>query len=138
MHCICWAQSMDLDNPWIALLKAWIYALSGQSMDCPYITRNTYLRNSREWWLAKQLPHCLAQNLLNKQYPLVGRLQNPALSFWLMFSVKQSEGIQIINHQKQWTRISTIGCQPGHVDAYGSLYSGASYNGPSHQRTTSM
>ena len=34
-----------------------------------------------------------------------------------------SEGIQIINHQKHWTCISTIGCQPGHVDVYDSLYS---------------
>ena len=33
---ICWAQSMDLDNPWIVPLKAWIHALSRQSMDCPH------------------------------------------------------------------------------------------------------
>ena len=34
-----------------------------------------------------------------------------------------SEGIQIINHQKYWICVSTIGCQPGHVDVYDSLYS---------------
>ena len=32
---ICWAQSMDSDNPRIALLKAWIHALRGQSTDRP-------------------------------------------------------------------------------------------------------
>ena len=37
---ICWAQSMDSDNPRIALLKAWIHALRGQSTDRP-------LRNPR-------------------------------------------------------------------------------------------
>ena len=31
---ICWAQSMDLCNPWIALCKPWIRTLHGQSMDC--------------------------------------------------------------------------------------------------------
>ena len=33
---ICWAQSMDLHNPWIALCKPWIRTLCGQSMDCVY------------------------------------------------------------------------------------------------------
>ena len=36
---ICWDKSMNMDNPWIALLKAWIYALGGQSMDCLLIGR---------------------------------------------------------------------------------------------------
>ena len=40
-----------------------------------------------------------------------------------MFSVMPYEGIQIINHQKHWTRILTIECQTGHVDVYDSLYS---------------
>ena len=31
---ICYAQTIDRDNPWIALLKVWIRALRGQSMDC--------------------------------------------------------------------------------------------------------
>ena len=58
-----------------------------------------------------------------KQYPLINELQNPDLGSRLMFSVMPSEGIQIINHRKHWTCISTIGCQPGHVDVYDSLYS---------------
>ena len=64
-----------------------------------------------------------AQNLLKKQYPLINRLQNPVLGSRLMFSVMPSDGIQIINHLNHWTCISTIGCQPGHVDVYDSLYS---------------
>ena len=34
-----------------------------------------------------------------------------------------SEGIQIIHYQKHWICVSTIGCQPGHVNIYDSLYS---------------
>lgn len=64
-----------------------------------------------------------AQKLLKVQYPLIDGLQNPVLGSRLMFSVMLSEGIQIINHQKHWTCISTVGCQPGHVDVYDSLYS---------------
>ena len=33
MRDICYAQTMDRDNPWIALLKVWIRALRGRSMD---------------------------------------------------------------------------------------------------------
>ena len=65
-----------------------------------------------------------AQCLLKKQYPLIDGLQDPVLGSRLIFSVMLSEGIQIINHhQKHWTCISTIGCQPGHVDVYDCLYS---------------
>ena len=31
---------MDRDNPWIALLKVWIRALRGQSMDCTALARS--------------------------------------------------------------------------------------------------
>ena len=64
-----------------------------------------------------------AQNLLKKRYPLIDELQIPVLGSQLMFSVMPSQGIQIINDQKHWTCISTIGCQPGHVDVYDILYS---------------
>ena len=37
---ICYAQTMDRDNPWIALLKVWIRALRGQSMDCPALAQS--------------------------------------------------------------------------------------------------
>ena len=64
-----------------------------------------------------------AQKLLKNQYPHIDGLQSPVLGSRLMFSVMASEGIQIINHQKHWICVSTIGCQPGHVDIYDSLYS---------------
>ena len=67
-----------------------------------------------------------AQYLLKKQYPHIDSLQNPLLGSRLMFSVMPSEGIQIINHQKHWTCISTISCKPGHVDVYDSLFSSLS------------
>ena len=31
---------MDRDNPWIALLKVWIRALRGQSMDCTALAQS--------------------------------------------------------------------------------------------------
>ena len=31
---ICWLHSMDSDNPWMELRKAWIHASRGQSIDC--------------------------------------------------------------------------------------------------------
>ena len=34
---ICWAQSMDSANPWIALRKVWVHAMRWQSQDCPYV-----------------------------------------------------------------------------------------------------
>ena len=37
VHVLCWAQSMDSDNPWMELRKAWVYASHGQSMHCPRI-----------------------------------------------------------------------------------------------------
>ena len=37
---ICYAQTVDRDNPWIALLKVRIRALRGQSMDCPALERS--------------------------------------------------------------------------------------------------
>ena len=64
-----------------------------------------------------------AQKLLKKQYSHADGLQNPVLGSRLMFSVMSSEGIQIINNQKYWMCVSTIGCQPGHVNVYDSLYS---------------
>ena len=67
-----------------------------------------------------------AQNLLKKQYPLINGLQNPVLGSQLMFSIMPSDGVQIINHQNHWTCISTIGCHPGHIDVYDSLYSNLS------------
>ena len=36
----CYAQTMDRDNPWIALLKVWIRALRRQSMDCTALARS--------------------------------------------------------------------------------------------------
>ena len=39
---ICWVQSMDLHNPWIALCKPWIRTLCGQSMDCALLV---YMNN---------------------------------------------------------------------------------------------
>lgn len=35
----------------------------------------------------------------------------------------KSEGIEIVNHQKHWIGVSTLGCELGHVNIYDSLYS---------------
>ena len=40
-----------------------------------------------------------------------------------MFSLRSSEGIHILNYQKNWICISTIECKPGEVNVYDSLFS---------------
>ena len=53
---ICYAQTMDRDNPWIALLKVWIRALRWQSMDCADTTCAIHgLRNHRDTPRVKRL-----------------------------------------------------------------------------------
>ena len=43
-YCICYAQSMDRDNPWIVPHKPWIRALHSQSADCPRACPHTCSR----------------------------------------------------------------------------------------------
>ena len=67
--------------------------------------------------------HISAANcLLQRQFPQISGLQSPVLGSKLQFSALHSEGIQILNYKKHWICISTVGCCPGHVKVYDSLY----------------
>ncbi len=65
-----------------------------------------------------------AQRLLQQQFPQIGSLQCPVLGVQLQFSssVLHSESVQILNCSSHWICFSTIGCSPGHVNVYDSLY----------------
>jgi hypothetical protein len=91
-------------------------------MKDPYLTKLEKAILENDSWLNDRHISA-AQCLLQRQYPHVDGLQNSVLGSRLMFSVMHSEGVQIINHEKHWICISTIGCQPGHVDVYDSLFS---------------
>ena len=52
----------------------------------------------------------------------ISGLQSPVLGSKLQFSALHSEGVQILNYKKHWICISTVGCCPGHVKVYDSLY----------------
>ena len=88
----------------------------------PYLSKSEKAILESDRWLNDRHISA-AQCLLKRQYPHVDGLQDPILGSRLMFSVMHSEGVQIIHLEKHWICISTIGCQPGHVDVYDSLYS---------------
>ena len=54
-----------------------------------------------------------SHRLLQQQFPQIGGLQPPVLGSKLQFSVLHSKSVQILNCNKHWICISTIGCSPG-------------------------
>ena len=66
--CICYAQTMDRDNPWIALLKVWIRALRGQSM------------HLRDPWIAQPASSVRAKE--EEREPIVLHLKSMASKCW--------------------------------------------------------
>jgi len=64
-----------------------------------------------------------AQHLLKDQYPAVGSLQTPTLASKLALEPQTSEFVQILNlNNNHWITVSTVGCQPGHINVYDSLH----------------
>ncbi|XP_071823278.1 uncharacterized protein [Apostichopus japonicus] len=64
-----------------------------------------------------------AQALIRHQYPAVRRLQDTCLGENLQFEVQSQEFIQVHNaNRNHWIVISTVGCKPGQVRVYDSLY----------------
>ena len=41
----------------------------------------------------------------------------------LQFSALTHESVQVLNSNKHWVCVSTIGCSPGHINVYDSLFS---------------
>lgn len=73
-------------------------------------------------WLSDQHISA-AQALLEKQFPVTGGFQCTLLGSLLQFSPFDSASVQILNFDKHWVCISTLGCIPGHVNVYDSIYS---------------
>ena len=64
-----------------------------------------------------------AQQILKMEFQEVGSLQSTLLGLQLKFQPIQSKAAQIVNFNGHWVCVSTIGCGPGHVNVYDSLYS---------------
>ena len=63
-----------------------------------------------------------SQQLLRKQYPQIGGLQNTLLGQNLSFSVERAEFVQVLHASSHWLCISTIDCKMGEVKIFDSLY----------------
>lgn len=105
---------LDLQSPTPASSKWWVQDL-GLTKD-----EKACLENGR--WLNDRHISA-AQTLLQQQFPHICGLQSTLLGTNLRFSVMPSEGVQILHCSKHWICISTIGCSPGHVRVYDSLFS---------------
>lgn len=63
------------------------------------------------------------QNLLKKQYPLIGGLQAPALAQKLAMVPQPGEFVQVLHtHGCHWITVSTIGCPPASINVYDSSH----------------
>ena len=63
-----------------------------------------------------------AQNLIKESYPSSRGLQDVSLGLVLGFNVCKTDFIQILHTGKDhWVTLSTIGCEPGHVDVFDSM-----------------
>ena len=82
-------------------------------------THKQILQSSR--WL-DDLLITASQNLLHQQHPEVGSLQPPVLATQLAMEPQGGEFIQIVNIKNHWITLSTVGCQPGHINIYDSLH----------------
>ena len=64
-----------------------------------------------------------ARLMLKEQYPQVDGLQRTALAQKLAMEPQWGEFVQVLNvSQSHWVTISTIGCEPGAINVYNSLY----------------
>ena len=68
-----------------------------------------------------------SQNLLHQQHPEIGSLQPTVLATQFAMEPQGGEFVQIVNiGQSHWITLSTVGCQPGHINVYDSLHMGLS------------
>ena len=61
IYSMCWAQSMDLGNPRIALRKTWIRSLRDNRWICAYLRRKVQLRG-QSMDCAAQTTDCLVHS----------------------------------------------------------------------------
>ena len=73
-------------------------------------------------WLTDNLIN-VAQTILKKSHPHVGGLQTTTKGEVLSFDIESGEFVQILNiARSHWITVSTIGCSPGVVNVFDSLY----------------
>ena len=63
-----------------------------------------------------------AQTLIQQDHPHIDGLQCPLLGTKLQFQVQKSGSMQILNYRGHWGCITTLGCIPGHVKVFDSMY----------------
>ena len=63
-----------------------------------------------------------SQQLLRKQHPQIGGLQNTLLGQNLSFRIECAEFVQVLHGSSHWLCVSTIGCKMGEVKVLDSLY----------------
>ena len=64
-----------------------------------------------------------SQNLLLQHFPSIEGLQPPTLQQVRGFRVQRSEFVQVLNvHNRHWYVVSSIGCVPGQVKVYDTMY----------------
>ena len=79
-------------------------------------------------WVDDQLITA-CQNILKGQHPAIGSLQPAMLASELAMEPQGGEFVQIVNlNENHWITLSTVGCQPGHINVYDSLHMGLSKN----------
>ena len=72
-------------------------------------------------WLNDKHIHA-AQQLLKKENPYVGGLQDPILQTAHSFEIEGGEFVQILHmNNNHWITISSIGCSPGYIKLYDSM-----------------
>lgn len=77
---------------------------------------------SKRGWLTDEIISA-AQSLLLQFYPSMAGLQPPVLQKVNVFQVHSGEFVQIIHMgNSHWCVVSTVGCEPGVVQVYDSLY----------------
>ena len=73
-------------------------------------------------WLDGAVIHS-AQVLFQKISPLIEGFQRPTLGPVLNFSLVSGEFVQILHTgRNHWVRVSSVGCPPGTVNRFDSLY----------------
>ena len=77
--------------------------------------------SSGEWM--NDLHISAAQQLFRTDFPNIQGLQSSLLGVHLKFQSINTNCVQILNFSGHWACVSTIGCNPGHVDIYDSLFS---------------
>ena len=96
--------------------------LNGMRWDIQLTDKHRQILQSSQWVDDEIV--AASQNLLHQQHPGVGSIQSPILTSQLAMEPQGGrEFVQIVNiGNNHWITLSTVGCQPGHINVYDSLH----------------